>query len=358
MIDDHRDMSTPESADPNGPPIGIALIGAGMIAPRHIAALSEIQPRARLVSVVSRHPERARTLATHYDGPAPVFTSELASVAEDPGIQMVIVATPPHVRTELIKTLAHEGKHILLEKPVARTLDEAREVVDICEQADCMLGVLFQHQMRATTVEARRLLASGATGKPGLVEIAVPIWREQSYYDELGRGTYARDGGGVMITQAIHAMNLTLSLAGPVSSVQAMTATTPLHQMEAEDYVVAGLRFKSGVIGSMVASTATYPHGRETITLHCEHASLVLSAETLEISWRDGRREHYPQTSKPQASASTPKHLWHQTVMEDFIDAIRQRRDPMVTGRDALEVHQLIDAIETSSREARQVSLP
>jgi predicted dehydrogenase len=110
-------------------------------------------------------------------------------------------------------------------------------------------------------------------GALGYAEIAVPWWREQSYYDEPGRGTYARDGGGVLISQAIHTIDLALSLTGPVAEVQAMTATTRFHAMEAEDVAVAGLRFANGAVGSLTASTASFPGGAEWIRLHFERAS-------------------------------------------------------------------------------------
>lgn len=338
---------------------GVALIGAGMIAKTHVAALSAAQDMADLRKIVSRRPERATYLAEYYDGAAPEFTADLAAVADDPDIPVAIVATPPSVRKDVIEVLAASGTHILLEKPLGRNPDEAREVVDICERAGVTLGVLFQHRMRAPSVAAARHVASGALGALGLVEIAVPLWRDQAYYDELGRGTYARDGGGVMITNAIHSIDLALSLTGPVTRVQAMTATTPLHRMEAEDFAIAGLRFACGAVGSFAASTAMYPHRTEVIRLHFQNASLKLDKDALEISWRDGRvdveaKDDAPRKVNPLLGG---KHEWHQAVIEDFITAIRTGGKPMVTGREALVSHDLITAIETSSRSGRPIEL-
>lgn len=339
--------------------IGVALIGAGMIAKTHVAALSAAGDRVRLETVVSTRPERARHLAEHYSGAAPQFTSDLSKVTDNPAIQMVIVATPPSVRIELIETLIKAGKHILLEKPIGRTLEEAVQVVEMCEGADVTLGVLLQHRMRAPSKAAAQRIASGAFGKLGHVEIAAPLWRDQSYYEELGRGTYERDGGGVLLTQAIHTIDLALSLTGPVASVQAMTATTPLHQMEAEDFAVAGLRFASGAIGSLVASTASFPQRKEMITLHFQHASLRLGTDTLEVLWRDGRVDDEPLAtgSAGDAGPIVNNHEWHQGVIEDFADAIQDDRPPLVTGRAALACHRLIDAIEKSSRDGRPVDI-
>lgn len=330
--------------------LGVALIGAGMIAPSHVKALSDAAA-LRLAAVVSRRPERAEHLAGLYDGPPPRFTADLEAVAADPAIRMAIVATPPSVRSEVIGTLARAGKHILLEKPVGRTVAEAEAVVKLCEDAGVSLGVLFQHRVRAPSRAAARLVAGGSLGRLGLVEIAVPLWREQSYYDELGRGTYDRDGGGVMITNAIHSIDLALSLTGPVTRIRGMVATTPLHRMEAEDFAVAGLDFACGAAGSFVAGTAMFPHRTEVITLHFEKASLRIDKDALEVSWRDGRRSVEP------APEIAGKHVWHREVIEDFAHAIREGRAPMVPGRAAMASHRLIAAIETSSRSGAPVQI-
>lgn len=338
--------------------VGVALIGAGMIAPTHVAAIAA-SDAVRLEAVVSRRPEKAEYLRAHCAREEPVFTAELSDVTRSPTIQMAIVATPPSVRAEVIAPLAKAGKHILLEKPVGRTVAEAEQIVEICETAGVSLGVLFQHRVRASSKAALRYIAEGGLGKLGHVEIAAPLWRDQSYYDELGRGTYDRDGGGVLITQAIHTIDLALSLTGPVTQVQAMVATTPLHDMEAEDFATAGLRFANGAVGSLVASTATYPHGKEAITLHYDHASLRITKDAIEVSWRDGRRVREPEGAfdRHEVPLAGAKHEWHQGVIEDFARAITTGAAPLVTGREGLVSQRLIAAIEASSRSGRVVRL-
>ncbi|UWQ22446.1 Gfo/Idh/MocA family protein [Jannaschia sp. W003] len=332
-------------------PLGVALVGAGMIAPLHVAALSALGDRVRLRWIVARRPERAAPLAAAYDGPAPELTADLGAVAADPGVHFAIVATPPSVRDGPIGTLAAAGKGVLLEKPVARSLAEAERVVETCERAGVPLGMLLQHRAGEPGRAAAAHMASGRLGRLGMVEIAAPLWRPQSYYDELGRGTYARDGGGVLLTQGIHTIDLALSLAGPVARVQAMTATTPLHRMEAEDFAAAGLRFACGAAGSLVATTASFPPAPESIALHFEHASLRVGRADLRVDWRDG-------CSAVEATVEGPKHAWHAAVIADFADALRTGRPPMVPGREALAAHRLIDAIERSSRAGHAVDLP
>ena len=192
-----------------------------------------------------------------------------------------------------------------------------------------------------------------------LAEITVPWWRAQSYYDEPGRGTYSRDGGGVLISQAVHTLDLAVSLTDRVVSVQAMTATTATHKMESEDFAVAGLRFANGAVGSLVASTASYPGASETIRLHFEKGSLELNSGVLWVSWRDGKTEQLGEVTSTGGGADPMAftHEWHQSVIEDFAEALRHGRSPLVTGRDALRVHHLIDAIEQSAKSGHVVKL-
>ncbi|MCY4335174.1 MAG: Gfo/Idh/MocA family oxidoreductase [Litoreibacter sp.] len=192
-----------------------------------------------------------------------------------------------------------------------------------------------------------------------MARIALPWWRDQSYYDQPGRGSYATDGGGVLITQAIHVLDLMLSLTGPVEQVSAMTATTPLHQMEAEDFAVAGLRFESGAVGSLVATTSAFPGGPETLELDFAHAALRLCAGELTIHWRDGRVETLGEVTGT-GGGSDPMDFpcdWHRDLIADFANALRTGRAPRITGREALKVHRLIDAIERAAQSGSVVDV-
>lgn len=333
--------------------LGAALIGAGMVAGTHLAAIRDAQG-VRLAAVWSRSRARAEGVA---DG-APVHDS-LEAVAADPAVDFAIVVTPPNARADILAPLIAAGKHILLEKPVARDGAEARAVVEMCAAAGVTLGIVFQHRMRAASLKAAELIAGGDLGALGLVEIAVPWWRAQSYYDEPGRGTHARDGGGVLISQAIHTIDLALSLTGPVAQVQAMTATTRFHRMEAEDMAAAGLRFGNGAVGHLTASTASFPGAAESITLHLEQASLHLEAGVLTVSHRDGRVERFGEMAGTGGGADPMAftHAWHQSILEDFRDALRDGRPPAVTGQAALASHALIDAITASARSGRTVEV-
>jgi predicted dehydrogenase len=326
-----------------------------MVAGTHVAAI-KASDKVTLKGVTARTSESAQSFANEHG----VETyADVAAIAADPAIDFAIIVTPPNARLDPIEPLAKAGKPILLEKPVARNGAEAEKVVTLCEDASVKLGIVFQHRMREASKKATELVSSGTLGALGVAEINVPWWREQAYYDEPGRGTYARDGGGVLISQAIHTLDLALSLTGPVASVQAMTATSRFHTMESEDFATAGLRFANGAIGSLVASTASFPGGAETITLHFEKASLHLGSGVLTVSWRNGETETFGASATTGGGADPMAftHEWHQGIIEDFADAITENRDPVVTGRAALASHALIDAITTSSKAGATVEV-
>ncbi len=338
------------------------LIGAGMVARTHVAACAAAVDRVRLKGILSRRPTRAEALANDaaraLGHPVEVLT-DLEAVKTDPEVDFAVILTPPDIRSVLVRPLVEAGKHILLEKPMGRTAAEARELVEICHSAGVTLGVVFQHRMRMASRHAAKLIASGSLGALGLVEITVPWWREQSYYDEPGRGTYARDGGGVLISQAIHTIDLALSLAGPVASVRAMASTTRFHAMETEDFVTAGLRFSNGAVGSMVASTASYPGDAESISLHFDRASLRLASGQLTVTWRDGRQETSGEEGGTGGGADPMAftHEWHQGIIEDFADALASGRPPAVSGEAALPAHDLVDAAIRSARSGQEEEL-
>ena len=331
-----------------------ALIGTGMVARTHLLALRDASD-VSLGAIVARRRDSAdhfAEMAEAETGTRPRVLADAEAVASDPDIDLAIVVTPPDARRSLVAPLAAAGKPILLEKPIGRDLAEATEIVTLCEDASVPLGVVLQHRARAASQAAKTLIESGTLGAVGLVEIAVPWWREQAYYDEPGRGTYARDGGGVLISQAIHTIDLALWLAGPVTEVTAMTATTRFHRMEAEDVAVSGLSFANGAVGWLTASTASFPGAAESIALHFEAASLRLAEGVLAVHWRDGRRETHGAQAGTGGGADPMAftHDWHQSVLEDFVASLDEGRPPLASGRSALAAHAVIDAITQSAR--------
>lgn len=333
-----------------------AMIGLGMVSGTFADAFAN-SSKVSLDSVYARSPEsRAAFLATYPDLDAAEATS-VAEIAADPEIDFVIVTTPPNARAEIVATLAAAGKPILMEKPVERSLAAARAIVETCEAAGVPLGIVFQHRARPGVAELRA--AMPGLGPLMAVESNIPWWRPQSYYDEPGRGTYARDGGGVLLTQAIHPLELMLSFTGPVAEVIAMSTTTGLHRMETEDFVSGGLRFANGAVGQVFATTAAFPGRGETLSLHFRDGSAHLAAGVLRIDRHDGSTET---TGSPAASGGGAdpmafKSDWHRAMIEDFAESLREGRPPLVPGRTALNVHELITALTLSGETGALVKL-
>lgn len=334
----------------------LAVVGLGMASKPHLEALAELDGRVAVSGLFNRSRDKAEAAAARWG--FPLFDS-LAAIAADPGTDAVILVTPPNERAEAVALLAGAGKHILMEKPVERTLAAATAIVETCEARGVRLGIVFQHRFRAGALRLRALVEAGALGDLALVRATIPWWREQAYYDAPGRGTYARDGGGVLISQAIHVLDLMLSLTGPARAVQAMTATTRLHRMEAEDFAVAGIEFASGACGAVVATTATYPGEAESLVLDGTEAVARLEGGQLSVLWRDGRAESVGEASGTGGGADPMGFPcdWHRDLIEDFARAVAEDRAPAVTGRAALEVQALIEAITRSSGEGRRVRL-
>lgn len=340
-----------------------ALIGLGMVGSAYADALHRLAPGVVLGGVYARHEDSRAAFLDKYADKLPVGCRSYGSVDEiaaDDSLDFVILTTPPNARREIVKTLAAQGKPILMEKPVERTLAAATELCEICEAANVPLGIVLQHRVRPSAVKVADLIASGGLGELAAVEVNVPWWRPQGYYDDPGRGTYARDGGGVLISQAIHTLDLLLSLTGPVQDVTALVATTALHRMEAEDFVSAGLRFDCGAVGTVLATTAAFPGRAEAIDLHFTRASVRLESNTLGVHWHDGRDEAFGASAATGAGADPMAFSsdWHMAIIADFADAVATGRPPRVPGRAALPVHALIEAIELSGQEGRRVPLP
>lgn len=336
---------------------GVAVIGTGMASLPHGKSLAALRDTVEVHGVFSPTPERRQQFADTFGFPT---VSNLEEITANKNIESVLLLTPPNAREAIVTELAAAGKHILMEKPVERSLHAANRIVAACESAEVELGIVFQHRFRDAARALTKRLDS--LGKIHTVEVCVPWWREQTYYDEPGRGTIERDGGGVLISQAIHTLDLMLSLVGPVKSVVAMQATTGFHQMECEDFVSGGLQFTNGAVGTLFASTASYPGGSESIAIHAENGSARLTAGELQIDYRDGSKVSVGETSASGGGADPMDFPfdWHQRLIERFLSDVGRGnlQSDFPSGRSSLAVHALIESLMLSGRERRWVELP
>lgn len=335
----------------------MAIVGLGMAVTPHALALRDLAPQVRVKHAFSPSPERRDAFARRFAMPT---ADSLETILADPEVEAVLVLTPANAHLEVTRRCAEAGKHVLLEKPIETTTARAVETVAACRAAGVTLGIVLQHRFRPAAQRLHEVLAGGSMGALLGAATRVMLWRPQSYYDEPGRGTFARDGGGVLISQAIHTLDLMLSLAGPVAEVRGYAATTPVHRMETEDLVCAALRYRNGALGTIHATTAAYPGFPERIELAFEGGTAALSGTALEIAYRDGRRETMAADESAGGTGADPMAFpfhYHRGVIADFVAAVREGRRPRVDGEEALEVHRLIDALIEAGRSTGTVQV-
>jgi UDP-N-acetyl-2-amino-2-deoxyglucuronate dehydrogenase len=327
----------------------IALIGLGMAVTPHARSLLDLKDRVEVVAAFSPSAKRRADFATRF--PFPTVES-IERILDDASIDAVAILTPPNTHLDLVRRAAAAGKHILLEKPLEIATERALELVNACRRAGVTLAVVLQHRFRPAALELAAHLASGALGAIVGCSTAIKLWRPQSYYDEPGRGTKARDGGGVLLTQGIHTLDLMLSLAGAFDEVRGYATTSPVHRMETEDLVCAAVRFASGALGTIEATTTAFPGFSERIEIVATAATAVLSGTELKIFHHDGRVIEMKPDATAGGTGADPMafpHDYHRALIADFLDAIERRRPPTVSGEEALKVHRLIDALLRAS---------
>lgn len=334
-----------------------AIIGLGMAHGPHLQGLRELSERVEIASAYTRSPARREAFSRANADVA--VSADLGSVLSDASIDVVFLLTPPRTHLELVERCAAAGKHVLLEKPVEVTAERARQTVETMERAERRLAIMFQNRFRQGSRHLSGLMRKKALGDLISGSASIRWWRSADYFAQPGRGMKDRDGGGVLLTQAIHTLDLFLSLTEPVDRVAAMAATSPLRRIDTEDMVAAAIAFAGGAIGTIDATTVAYPGFPERIELACDKGTAILTAGNLVIHWKDGRKESHgaDQGSGGGADPMAFSHHAHKALIADFLDAIDEGREPEVSGRDALKVHVLIEALLASAETRRTVEL-
>ncbi len=338
------------------PPLRLAVIGAGLGSAPYFRSLADLSARVQVAWVCGR--DLARLQAGGLPAGARA-TTRLADALEDPGVQAVLVLTPPNTHLELVQQAARAGKHVLVEKPLDVDLQRASALVKACEEAGGLLAVMLQHRLRAGAQALAELRRSGALGHLISASASVRWWRPQSYYDVPGRGTLARDGGGVLITQAIHTLDLLLTLTGLPQRVTGLATTSAVHRMGTEDTAAALLQWPGGAMAVVQATTAACPGYPERIEWNGTLGTATLESGVMTAQFHDGRTVSAGarQDSGGGADPMAFDHAPHRSVLLDFIDAVQQGRPPAVTGRSALAVQRVIEAWMASSYSGSAVEL-
>ena len=324
--------------------IGIAIVGLGAALPPHAKSLLELTDRVRVVHAVARSAARRDEAQEQYG--FSTSADAMAAIA-DPAVDAVVILTPTNAHLEYAEAAFAAGKHVLCEKPLDATLDRAERLVAAGRLANRRLATMLQLRFRAASQRLKILLSDGALGEIQAATLIVPWWRPQSYYDMPGRGVKARDGGGVLTIQAIHALDLFRWFVGIASVEAAMVRTTEIHRMETEDYATALVRLGNGAPGTIVATVAAYPGGAEQILIIGSLGTARMDGSNLRVSWLDGREERLDDGVGTGTGTGWMafSHAPHKAVIVDFLDAIAGNRDPAIPGEEALATQRVIQRI-------------
>ena len=328
----------------------LGLIGAGNISSTHLRA-AQIVSGVTVAAVYSRSPERAHRLA---DQAGLVAYESLERFLAHKPLDAVAIGTPSGMHAEQAIAAAERGLHILVEKPVDISTERIDALIATADRHNVKVGVFFQDRLKPDLVRVKRMLEDGALGKPVLASGHVKWFRPPEYYaNSTWRGTHALDGGGALINQGIHTVDLLQWFFGPVASVVA-TVATRLHSIEAEDTAAAVLTFDSGAMGIVEAGTSIFPGSPRRIELTGSEGTFVIDGDALvSMDLRTGRESSSTGSSGRGATAAVADPTPHARIIEDFVHAIETGRPPACDAREGRKSVTIVEAVYRSARTGR-----
>jgi UDP-N-acetyl-2-amino-2-deoxyglucuronate dehydrogenase len=333
------------------------IVGVGNIAPLHAAAIQAV-PGAELVAVATRDTERGRSFTQKYGG---FWQADYAELLQRPEVDVVAICTPHDLHAPMAIAAAQAGKHVLCEKPMARTTAECDAMIDACERAGVTLSVVFQSRFEPLSLQLKRLIDEGTLGRIVWNSANTTWYRTDDYYRSgPWRGTWAQEGGGVLINQAIHAIDLMLWLTGMPDRITAQTRTLN-HTIEVEDGAIATLEYADNRLGLIQATTAAYPGYAERIEVYGTLGSAIYHKGEGRLEWHllDPREDHMLEANI-SSGAANPMDITaagHAAVFQDFAEAIRQGSHPAIDGAEGRRSVEVVEAIYQSARSSGSVTL-
>nr|WP_296072451.1 Gfo/Idh/MocA family oxidoreductase [uncultured Actinoplanes sp.] len=328
--------------------LSVALAGAGIIGRNHVAAISRLDS-LRIIGIADPDTRAASALAATIPGPPGVYGTLRELLARTPA-DLVVICTPSgqHVSQALEAVAA--GAHVVIEKPLDVTVEACRPLIGAGRPGQ-VVSVISQHRFDPATAAVAAAVADGTLGTLTSAVASVPWWRSQEYYDSAGwRGTLALDGGGALMNQGVHTVDLLTHLMGVPSEVFAWTGLVAHEGIEVEDVAAAVLRFPSGALATLHATTAAYPGTGVRLAVHGTRGSAVLDDDQLVYASFPGARPPSP----PPDDAFVRGHL---RQYEDILDAIARGRPPAVGVGEAVEALAVVEAVYRSAATGRPVAL-
>lgn len=338
--------------------LGFGIVGAGLGAKIHALQLKELN-EAELAAVYGRNEERAKGFANTHG--AKRWYSDYRRMLDDKDVDVVIITTPNGLHKDFAIPAAEAGKHVVVEKPIEISLERAEAIINACRDNNVVLSVIYQLRFGKAVNKIKQAIDCGLFNKVFLCDAYDKEYREPSYYaDDYWRGTRRFEGGGTLTTQSTHVIDLLQWFMGPVESVFAKKKTA-VHRIEVEDLVVALLTFRNGALGVIESSTCTYPAFKSRIELHGENGSAIVNPEYDELVLWNIKGSDEKLDTPPGfkfTDVSDPHELpfiQHRYQLQDVIHAIKEGRDPLVTGEEAIKALCIKLAIYESAAQGREI---
>ncbi len=332
----------------------VGIIGTGAIAGMHARAYKNIGYTVRACTNVTE--AKGRAFAAQHGAE---FVAGYEDICRHPEVDVVDVCTFPSFRLDVVRACAASRKPVQVQKPMATTLEAAREMLVIAQQAGIILGVVSQHRFDRASLFLSSAIREGRLGSLLQCDAYVKWWRSDEYYARPVKGSWETEGGGALINQAIHQIDLLLWFAGPVREVSAMWQIGAAHTIESEDIVNAVMRYDSGATGVVQAATALWPGYSERVEVHGTKGSAIITGDQL-TTWdvKDDNGDPPPLSQGVASGASDPMAISVESFERQFLDfgdAIRIGRTPLVSGEEGYRALELVDAIYRSCRTSRPV---
>lgn len=327
------------------------IIGCGMISPAHAKAIESL-PRATLVGVTDYNAERAEEFAKQWGAKAYASTQEMLS---DPEIDIVCICTPSGYHAPGALEALQHGKHVVLEKPMALTTESAAELVEACKNQNKMLTVISQMRFSPAFQYAKQLMEEKALGNLTMCSLYMKYWRDTEYFAQSPwRGTKKFDGGGALMNQGIHGVDLMQYLVGNAKVLQGR-AKTMYHKIEVEDVVAAVLEYDNGAIGVIEASTCTYPGFDRRWEIHGDRGYIIIREDMIQELMIDGKMIDVPQEESTEvASAGDPTktdYRMHAAQIQNLMDAIEGKAVLKISAEDGYRAVKLINDVYRTSEQ-------
>lgn len=348
--------------------IGFGILGCGNISSTHAIAISEIS-NAKLVSVCDLIPEKAKSLAEQFHCQDDTDIEAFLNRAE---IDVVCICTPSGLHARHGMMAARAKKHVIVEKPIEVSLEAAKELIRVCHEEGVLLSVISQHRFDEDIVRLKNTIEEGKLGQLNFGGSHTKWFRSQRYYDSGDwRGTWELDGGGALMNQSIHYIDLLQYLMGPVEEIFSYCATRAHEHIEVEDIGIATVRFKNGALGLIEGNTAAFPGYYARLDIYGSDGSAVIINDKI-INWNlkcegvteddfgsNRNSEDYQSTGAIKGWNSTPGvwHTSHKRQLENIIASIKDNHPPMITGEEGIKPLTIILAMYESARQKRPVKI-